>query len=261
LSSADDDLRRAGAFVEDLQRDLCPHVESWRWGIDFAHPDLSRVWDLNLLYLNEPAPDVTAAAIADEAERIMGARGCEHRRVWVPDELIGATLAPGFQQLGWDVDIHVVMSYRHTPNRVVDTSMVQEVGRTIWPSREKQLRSYPWTNNDAIVAQMKGLYDLVMNTGIARDFAVIEGGEAVSFAYLFSRGGIGQIEDVATLEAQRRRGLSRAVVYRALQESLGFGNDLTFLIADALDWPKDFYSQLGFESVGNHYYFLKTDEK
>jgi GNAT superfamily N-acetyltransferase len=261
LTPPEDDLRRASAFIEELQRDLCPHVEPWRWGIDFAHPDLSRVWDLNLLYLDDPPPDVTAAALADEAERIMGGRGCEHRRVWVPDEDLGAKLAPGFQQLGWEIDIHVLMSYRHEPDRNVDTDMVQEVGRTIWPSREKQLRSYPWTNDDEIVAEMKGLYDLIMDTGIARDFAVIEGGEAVSFAFLFSRGGVGQIEDVATLEAHRGRGLSRAVVYRALQESLAAGNDLTFLVADALDWPKDFYSKLGFELVGNHYFFLKTKEK
>jgi GNAT superfamily N-acetyltransferase len=261
LSSATDDLRRAGAFIEDLQRELCPYVGSWRWGIEFAHPSLSRVWDLNLLYLNDPPPDVTATAVADDAEHIMSARGCEHRRVWIPDEIVGAKLAPGFQQLGWDVDVHVVMSYRHQPDQGVDTSMVQEVGRTIWPSREKQLRSYPWTNDDNIVAQMKGLYDLVMDTGIARDFAVTENDEAVSFAYLFSRGGIGQIEDVATLEAHRGRGLSRAVVYRVLQESLAAGNDLTFLVADALDWPKNFYSKLGFEPVGNHYFFLKTNEK
>jgi GNAT superfamily N-acetyltransferase len=153
------------------------------------------------------------------------------------------------------------MSYRHDPDRVVDTTMVQEVGRTIWPSREKQLRSYPWTNNAEIVAEMKSLYDLLMDTGIVRDFAVIEDGEAVSFAYLFTRGGVGQVEDVATLEAYRGRGLSRAVVYRALQESLSAGNDLTFLVADALDWPRDFYGKLGFEAVGNHYYFLKTQQK
>ncbi|MGH2806675.1 MAG: GNAT family N-acetyltransferase, partial [Actinomycetota bacterium] len=259
--SADEDFRRATAFVLEHQRGLCPHVEEWRWGIDFAHPELGRVWDLNVLYLDESSEDVTASALAQEAERIMGARGAEHRRVWTTDGTVGARLAPGFRSLGWDVDVHVVMSYRRPPDRVADTTIVREVGATIWPSREKQLRSYPWTNDADIVAQMKTLYELTMGTGIARDFAVIEKGEATSFAFLFTRGGIGQIEDVATLEEYRDRGLSRAVVYHVLKESLAAGNNLTFLIADALDWPRNFYASLGFEPVGNHYFFLKTGEK
>ena len=78
----------------------------------------------------------------------------------------------------------------------------------------------------------------------------------ISFALLFSDGTTGWVEDVATLEPYRRQGLSRAVVTKALEESRA-RHDFTFLIADDRDWPKHFYSQLGFDILGRHYYFLK----
>ena len=171
--------------------------------------------------------------------------------------MLGEALTPGFLELGWEVDVHVAMVHRREPDRASDTSRVQETGAAAWPGREKQLRSYPWCDDDDLVPQMRALYELLLEAGDGKDFAIVEDGLAVSFALLFSRGEVGQIEDVATLTEHRGRGLSRMVVYKALEQSLA-QHDLTFLIADANDWPKDFYEKLGFDAVGLYYYFLKT---
>jgi ribosomal protein S18 acetylase RimI-like enzyme len=59
-----------------------------------------------------------------------------------------------------------------------------------------------------------------------------------------------------TLEPFRGRGLAKAVVTRALVESGAAGNDFTFLVAEAEDWPKQLYRKLGFETVGSIWDFL-----
>ena len=60
-----------------------------------------------------------------------------------------------------------------------------------------------------------------------------------------------------TLEPYRGRGLARALVLRAAAESRAAGNDLTFLVADADDWPRRLYERLGLETVGRYSRFLK----
>lgn len=248
---------RVTRFLEEIQQEICTSAEPWRWGTAYLHGTHKLVWDLNMLQVNGPPPEVSAAELADEAEKVMGPLGYTHRRIWIADEALGAALAPGFEELGWATDVHVAMVHRRGPDRGVDTARVQEVGAAAWGGREKQLRSYPRCDDDDLVPQMRALYDLLLEAGNGKDFAIVEDGLAVSFALVFSRGDVAQIEDVATLADHRGRGLSRAVVYKALQECLA-EHELTFLVADENDWPKDFYEKLGFEAVGLYYYFLKT---
>jgi ribosomal protein S18 acetylase RimI-like enzyme len=83
-------------------------------------------------------------------------------------------------------------------------------------------------------------------------------GEIGSFCALFQEGGVGQIDEVTTIERFRRRGLGTAVVDGAVRASLADGDDLTFLVADEGDWPKDWYARLGFETIGRRYELLRT---
>ena len=59
-----------------------------------------------------------------------------------------------------------------------------------------------------------------------------------------------------TLERFRNRGLARATVMRALAASRAAGHDLTFLIADRDDWPKELYAKLGFDEIGRIWEFV-----
>ena len=49
-----------------------------------------------------------------------------------------------------------------------------------------------------------------------------------------------------TLQEFRKIGLATAIVTHALAESRSTGHDLTFLLAEAEDWPKELYRRLGF---------------
>ena len=91
----------------------------------------------------------------------------------------------------------------------------------------------------------------------ARIFGIVEGGEVVSSAQLYSDGGTAQVEDVATLPAYRGRGHAKALVTRAVEEAVAGNHEFIFLVADGGDWPKKLYNRLGFEEVGSRFAFLK----
>src|SRR5205814_2185438 len=82
-------------------------------------------------------------------------------------------------------------------------------------------------------------------------------GRLVAHSELYCEDGIGQVENVFTLPDYRGRGLVRSLVLHAVAESHTAGNELTFLVADADDWPQRLYERLGFETVGRYARFLK----
>jgi predicted GNAT family acetyltransferase len=61
-----------------------------------------------------------------------------------------------------------------------------------------------------------------------------------------------------TAEEHRRRGYGRAVVEAATRASLESGNELTFLVADDDDWPKEMYARIGYEPAGRRFEFTRT---
>jgi GNAT superfamily N-acetyltransferase len=91
----------------------------------------------------------------------------------------------------------------------------------------------------------------------ARFFAVVVGGQVVTYTDLYDDGRTAQIEDVATLAEQRGHGYASAVVLRALQEARQSGCDLVFLAADEDDWPKVLYRRLGFDDLGRYVKFIR----
>jgi ribosomal protein S18 acetylase RimI-like enzyme len=92
----------------------------------------------------------------------------------------------------------------------------------------------------------------------SRLFAAFTEGEIGSFCALFQEGGIGQIDEVTTIERFRRRGLGSAVVEAGLRASLADGDQLTFLGADETDWPREWYERLDFEQIGRRYELLRV---
>ena len=251
------ELDRIRRFLRTHQEKSTTRTRTWRWGSAQFHEALPLVYDLNFMRLEHPDDDATVEALVREADRVMGAMG--HRQITIEDEELGSGLAPGFKDEGWNVNRHVVMVHRRSPDapRLIDEVRVVEEPE-VWPSRAEFLSTYEWCRDDQVLAQMHGAYRVWMRAGNGRDFAILRDGRAVSFAMLWMHDAVGQIEDVATLENYRNQGLSSAVVTRALQEARSVGCDLVFLIADEDDWPKQLYARLGFEPVGLFYTFVLT---
>ena len=105
---------------------------------------------------------------------------------------------------------------------------------------------------------MAASLDLVASVvPVARAFAVQADDEIVSWCVLYQENGIGQVDDVVTSPPYRRRGYARAAVSAATRASLEVGNEITFLVADDEDWPKDLYASLGYEPIGRRFEFTR----
>ena len=252
------DFARGHGFEELLRERRAERVVPFRWGTAVFHAGLPRVWELNLLRA-ERAEGVTAAALAEEAERLQSEAGMVHRRVSVVDEASGARLEPGFRELGWEVNRFVAMVHRRPPAREADLSSVAEVDRsTLRPLRERAIREEPWGKDPRTVAELLEASALTATVADVRHFAVTVDGEVASATDLYSVGTTAQVEDVTTLPEYRGRGYASALVLRAVEEARRTGHDFVFLIADDEDWPKELYARLGFDAVGRWYSFRKS---
>jgi ribosomal protein S18 acetylase RimI-like enzyme len=251
------ELERAVAFQERVRERSAERVVPFRFGVAFFNDTFPRMWYLNSLRVEE-TEGLTATQIAAEAERLHADAGHEHRSVAVPDEAAGAALAPGFRELGWDVDHFVFMAFRGPGDRGADTAAVEEVaGEELVPFREVAYGDEPWATSAEDVRMVVAGNAFQARVAGARHFAVRKGGVVVSAADLYEDGRTAQVEDVATLGSERGNGHASAVTLRAVEEALAAGNDLVFLVADAEDWPKELYARLGFEPIGEGWAFLR----
>jgi len=127
---------------------------------------------------------------------------------------------------------------------------------TLRPLWAEGISSQPWASEPLVQQILEHRRDVgkAIPTGL---FAAEADGRLVAHAELYSEDGVGQVENVLTLPDYRGRGLARSLVLHAVAESHAAGNDLTFLVADADDWPEQLYERLGFETVGRYARFLR----
>jgi predicted GNAT family acetyltransferase len=123
--------------------------------------------------------------------------------------------------------------------------------------REEFIREWQPNADEKTVSDMNAANVLQVKAANSRIFGIVEDGEVVSSAQLFSDGGTAQVEDVATLPAYRGRGHAKALVTRAVEEAVAGNHEFIFLVAEGDDWPKKLYNRLGFAEVGSRFAFLK----
>jgi ribosomal protein S18 acetylase RimI-like enzyme len=103
------------------------------------------------------------------------------------------------------------------------------------------------------LAEMDDRYTRVVG---ARDF-VSPPDDPACACRLYTHDGLGQVDEVGTLEARRRRGHARAAVAAAADAATAGGCEQVFMVTDAADWPQKLYRRLGFDEIGATYEFLK----
>ena len=257
--TASDDLRRARRFQESLARRLSPVVHGAGWATGLFNPELPDVWNLNYVVLDDPGPAETSSGVAEVTDRLMGKAGCRHRRVTVEDEAVGARLADGFRELGWQVHRFCEMALRRPPDRPSPHPARRLELDTYIEAKRAFMEREPEGKRPDVVRQLVEHIRLAHRSIDHRLFGA--GGSLESLCEMFVEDGVAQIEDVGTLSEQRGRGLARAVVLEAIDSARATGCDLVFLVADADDWPKALYEKLGFEEIGVSYAFLLTNSQ
>lgn len=83
-------------------------------------------------------------------------------------------------------------------------------------------------------------------------------GEIAAWAdlYLDRSAGLAQLEDLVTAVPHRRRGHGDTLLATGLALAAAAGIPWLFLVADATDWPRAWYSARGFTEMGRSYSFL-----
>ena len=246
-------LERSLEFMHRIQ-DRCAKVrEPFEWGTFLSNPALPLVWDFN--YARIEAQEVASAAeIVEVVQRLPWPASSRHRKVTVDDEAIGHHLAPGFAQLEWQIGGLLFMVLTRDPPPLPATP-VQEI-----TSEERadalvtflpQVGTKPETLHQ-IIASRRVVEEVIE----VRRFGAFVDGEAAAMCELYLESGTAQVEDVATAERFRKRGLATAVVLQAMAAARAAGAEFVFLIADSDDWPREMYARLGFEEVGKTHEFL-----
>ncbi len=246
-------MRRISEFGHELDLAIAERVEPVGEGITaYLDTRIPRVWDANYLVVERGVSAQEAAAKADE---VLGGLGMVHREVSPSDQSFAAELEPGFLELGWEAEHGVQMVLRREPDRQagleveeIGIEQAQEVRRSLLA--ENQNVSDPET-----VEQLLELDRRVSEAVRDRWFAARHEGELAGCCRLMQAPGIGQVEDVATLEPARNQGIARAVVLAAAQASVADGDEITFIGALLDDWPRRLYERLGFDQVGAWRYF------
>jgi ribosomal protein S18 acetylase RimI-like enzyme len=258
MSGSSELLRRLVEFEFALERDSSEIVEEFDWGRLIHNPKTSALWSNN--YLELQTTDLDADALAELADQLLAPLGIQHRFVVPAAPAYADRLVAGFQELaGWTVRRNVYMVLAREPDREVGPA--SEVPRAdIAPVRRAVAEEDPNLSGDAIEQRL--ILDAQLDfVGNGRWFAAPLGEAPGASCVLYERDGIGQVESVTTKPERRGEGLASAVVMAAVGASRERGDELTFIVADADDWPWRLYERLGFDSIGVVCDFLRKPDQ
>ena len=256
------ELERCITLLREIDHRAAKNQVPFRFGTAYLHDEVPRVWSRNYLSLEHGLDEATPGLLAVEADRVLGDAGVTHRKLEVFDAEAGARLAPGLAKLGWQVECDVVMVAARETDRHVDLSSAEEVSQDeLEPIWAEANRDEGHIDDEDVIRELAEGKRVLASAIDVRFFGARVEGEIGAYCELYSLAGTGQIENVLTLQRHRNRGLARALVLRALAASRASGNDLTFLLANRDDWPKELYRKLGFDEVGLIYDFVIPSPK
>jgi ribosomal protein S18 acetylase RimI-like enzyme len=239
------------AFLRALDVRRAERVERLRsGGVAVFADSLPLVHDQNKVLARRGIGFGGLPDLVDEVERIQSAARLRHRKIAFEDEGDCGAFAEWFQRQGWRQRPLRLMVHRGpVPDAASADRAVEVAPPELAPAAYAFALEEPWGRSPEARRQVVAGDELTGRAVAERGFALHEGDSVVAYCRLYSSEGVGQIENVTTLAAHRRRGHARALVALALRESLA-ANELTFLVAEGADWPRHFYARMGFQDVG-----------
>jgi ribosomal protein S18 acetylase RimI-like enzyme len=247
---------RALAFLRGIDERRAERIEYVRGGMAVAvfADALPLVHDQNKAIAARGLSVEDLPALVEAVEDVQSAGGLRHRKIAFEDETDCVAVAEWFRRHGWRQRPLRLMVHRGPVPSIDVVGAATEVPPTdLVPAAHAFAAEEPWGRSPEARRQVVGGDALTKLVVAERGFGVRAGrnDQIVAYCRLYSRDGVGQIENVTTLSAFRRRGFARSLVSLALRESLA-GNELTFLVAEGADWPRHFYARMGFADVGGY---------
>jgi GNAT superfamily N-acetyltransferase len=244
------------ATVLDFQRQTVKLVADEVLDIDegwlVRTPSLPDVWWLNHLRIRVP---ISYEHVKELCRRHLLSR---FDQVFLEGEAGGDRVARKFRARGWEVDVDLHSVLVHDPDRGADRLPGGRV-LIIEPGMDETLALMErWlVEEETLRLTSDGLRQLVESMrlvwGARRGVRLGvrgPGGRLLAMTHVFSDGRVAQVEDVYAVPEARGRGYGRALVARAVEVAHEGGHELTFIVADDNDWPKQLYAKVGFEPVG-----------
>jgi ribosomal protein S18 acetylase RimI-like enzyme len=250
-------LARFFALETRLLERLSTRIERFEHGAAFLDEEFRYRYNSNFLLVEHSLEGVQAEAILEEAERILGGASFPHREVVVRDDRHGERFSPAFAEHGYTVERNVIMAHRRAPDRDPDQVTEELSFADVRPLLHEIYRRQPWATSDEMVrvlTDQHGKFERVIG---ARFFAVRFKGTLAGDCELYVDGLDAQVENVATLEEFRGRGVARTVVLRAVGAAREAGAEHLFIVADEADWPRELYGRLGFDRIGRTWQFTR----
>lgn len=246
-------LARIHEYLDTLEDAVVDEVRPGRYGAALLTPSLPLVWQLNALRVEDPAAG--PAELVDEADRELAELG--HRKLVVHDAELGERLARPLAAIGWNVLRLLVMVRARAPERAIPEGAGAEVDRETGAAGLAAFRrEQPFGWQEEAVDQLAAMDERFDRAAEARDFAAPVA-EPACVCRLYNANGLGQVDEVGTVEARRGEGHASAAVLAAADVAAAEGSDPIFLLTDASDWPQHWYRTLGFTEIGSVYEFLK----
>ena len=250
------ELRRAWDFERAMQDRWARSRVEFEHGTAIYNDSLRRVFDTNFVRFDRGLDTLTADVVEACAEELQGS--LRHRKVTIASEEVGARVAHELTRRGWNAYVLVTMEYRGPRSRPPVSGPV--VAEQVDPRAVRGVRAQALDDgkrDDEARDQIVAFTELMASAASTRAYAAWAAAFMGAFCVLFQGDGLGQIDEITTLERWRGRGLGRAVVEAALQAALADGDEV-FLVADDGDWPKEWYARLGFEPIGRRYELIRT---
>ncbi len=246
-------IERIHAFMRRAEEGVCDEVVRTTHGTAILTPSLPLVWQVNAIRVEDPQASV--AQLTAEADEVQGTFG--HRKLVMHDQRLGKRLAPELATAGWNVFRVLIMLRRRPPERPEESADAAEVSRDVGAAALAAFRrEQPFGWQDEAVRQLAEMDDRYTSVLAARDFASPPDDPACA-CRLYTHDGLGQVDEVGTVEARRGRGHARAAVAAAADAATADGCEQVFMVTDSADWPQELYRRLGFDEIGATYEFLK----
>ncbi|SDJ45771.1 Ribosomal protein S18 acetylase RimI [Actinokineospora alba] len=249
-------LRRIAAFEDRFARVQATEIVELGWGHVLLQHDYPASWHHNRVIVTGAVEPATVIATAD---KVLGDNGHRHRLVNFTDGPQGAAAAAAFEAAGYEAERIVTMIHSgDLPARVrgpVEALSFDELRSSLL---EDWKADYPDDSDEsnAQLADRVRLYSLgadVTFLGV-RDAS----GEVVAHGELYVSDGLAQFENIITRPEHRGKGYAKGMVIEALHRARDAGCDLSFLTAEATNWPRAWYRRIGYRDAVEVHHFQRT---
>jgi ribosomal protein S18 acetylase RimI-like enzyme len=243
-------LERCFRFELELEAAASERIVELGFGRVLLDSGIPEIFSANCLIVEDQAAG--AGEVAAAADRVLGGEGMRHRCVAPVPAADTDRLAEGLGGLGWQVDTSIYMALERPPAAPPDIAVGEVPFDDVAEARREVMATGRW--GDLLTGdageQMLSWDRRLTAAGSGRWFAARTAGSVASYCVLYGGDGVGQVETVGTVPAARGGGLARAVTSVATAASVERGDRLTFIVADADDWPHRFYERLGYRALG-----------